>query len=364
MDTALTHLLDHGVNTRTKLDVLEYYRGNPSALETPGSMSRRLHRAPALVDTAMAQLASARVLRPSRPNGGREAIYAFSPSRDARQCLELLWTALAGPERAEVLAHIMQRDVEVRAHEVADLQRLDDLKNRFIALVSHKLRTPVTVLKGALEMLLVQPDMPAAKRTKLLELADKHSGELIALIESLLALAGLQSGRPLELDLQPSSLAETIEEAVARLPDSEQEHQITTDLADLSGPVVMDRDKIAVVVDDLLDNARKFSPAGGLITISAAESQGYAQVTIDDEGIGLPAAEVDRVFERFYQFQAEGEGVIPGAGIGLYLAREVVNAHGGRIWIEKKSGPGLRVHFSLPVRGPRPPEGRTAPSLG
>jgi len=352
MHAALVNLLDAVVNTRTKLDVLDYFRGNPAALDTPESISQRLHRAPEAVDAALEQLADAGVLQPTRPISRRQTVYAYAPSEELHAQLDLLWTALAGPERSEVLTHIMQRDIEIRTRELAELRRLDNLKNRFISLVSHKLRTPVTVLKGALDMLLIHPDMPEDKRVKLVELAGKHCTELIALLESLLTMAGLQSGRPLELALEPTSPAEVLEEAVARARARAENCEIVLELSPTPPSVVMDRDKIAMVVDDLLDNAMKFSPSGGHITVSAKEAEGELQVTVQDEGIGLPPAELHRVFERFYQYQAAGEQLPAGPGLGLYLARAVVTAHDGRIWIEDKNSPGLRVRFCLPLRGP------------
>lgn len=352
MHAALVSLLDGVVNTRTKLDMLDYFHGNPAAVDTPESISQRLHRAPEAVDVALEQLADAGVLQRTRPTSRRQTVYAYAPPEELHEQLGLLRAALAGPERSEVLEHIMQRDIEVRTRELAEMRRLDDLKNRFTSLLSHKLRTPVTVLKGTLDMLLIHPDMPEEKRAKLVELAGKHCTELIALVESLLTMAGLQSGHPLELALQPTSPAEVLEEAVERVRPRAEECEIVLDLGSVPRQVVMDRDKIAMLMDDLLDNAVKFSPSGGRVTVSAQQTGGDVQVTVDDEGIGLPPAEADRVFERFYQFVATGEQVPRGVGLGLYLAREVVTAHGGRIWIENKSGPGLRVRFSLPLKGP------------
>lgn len=361
MDPALTQLLNEVVNTRTKLNVLEYFRGNPRALETPGSMSRRLHRPPEGLDIAMDQLARTGALTRERSPTAREAVYAYAPTEQTRARLKLLWAALDGPERGEFMQQLIQRDGQVRAQELTDLRRLDDLKARFVSLVSHKLRTPLTVLKGLLDTLVLQPEMPAKRRAKLVGLAHQHCDDLIGLIESLLTLSGMQRAGSLELDLAPASLADVVEEAADRARLRAEGHEILVGPAEAGAilpQTVMDRDKIATVLDDLLDNALKFSPSGGRITVSGREVDGHVELTVDDEGVGLPPTEIDRVFERFYQFRAESEAPVPGAGLGLYLAREVINAHGGRIWIAHKSTPGLRVRFTLPVGGPAAARGQ------
>lgn len=352
MDWALTVLLNEVVNTRTKLDVLEYFHGNPHALETPSSISRRLHRPPEGLDAAMDRLASDGVLQPVRPQTGRETVYGYGPPEQTRQRLALLWAALRGPERVEVIAQVTQLDGDLRRQELADLRRLDNLKSRFISLVSHRLRTPVTVLKCLLDTLVLQPEVSADRRDRLVALAQKHCDDLIELIESLLTMSGMQSAGPLELELAPVPVAEVIEEAAERARVRTDDHEIRAEAGPAGAQAVMDRDKVATVLDDLLDNAIKFSPSGGRVTVSAREARDRVEVTVEDEGIGLPPAEIDRVFERFYQFDAGGEGTTAGVGLGLYLAREVINAHGGRIWIEHKSTPGLRVRFALPVGGP------------
>ncbi len=356
---ALTQLLNEVVNTRTKLNVLQYFRGNPRALETAGSMSGRLHRPPEGLDVAMDQLARAGAFRTARSGAARERVYAYAPTEQMRERLKLLWAALDGPNRDEFMQQLIQREGEVRWQEVADLRRLDDLKGRFVSLVSHKLRTPLTVLKGLLDTLVLEPEMPTERRARLVGLAHKHCDDLIGLIESLLTLAGMQRTAALELELAPVPLDEVLEEAADRARLRAEGHEILVELSGIPPQTVMDRDKIATILDDLLDNAVKFSPSGGRVTLSARESQDHVELTVDDEGIGLPAAEIDRVFERFYQFRAEGEASVTGAGLGLFLAREVINAHGGRIWIEHKSTPGLRVRLSLPVGGPAAARGHT-----
>jgi len=103
----------------------------------------------------------------------------------------------------------------------------------------------------------------------------------------------------------------------------------------------------------LVDNAVKFSPDGGPVLIALAHEAGEVTVTFDDEGVGLDASEHERVFDRFYQCEPHTTRSTGGCGIGLYLARRVVASHGGRIWIESKPGPGLRVKVALPVSGPQ-----------
>jgi signal transduction histidine kinase len=240
-----------------------------------------------------------------------------------------------------------------------EMENLERLRRDLVANVSHELKTPISAIRAHLENLLdgVEEPNPAVLSVML-----QQSERLSRLIEQLLDLSRLESG-DVPLELEPVQLAPLVDRVVREIevtrPDSHVvvSKQIPADLP----AVEADRERIHQVLFNLLDNAFRFTPAGGRITVRASQHGHLCEVSVEDTGPGIPLEHLPFVFERFYRVdpsRSRGDG---GTGIGLAIARSVVEAHDGRIWVESTVGKGSGFRFVLPIVGPDQPPGKPAP---
>ena len=239
-------------------------------------------------------------------------------------------------------------------HDVTAHRQLDRLRTRFVSNVSHELRTPLTAIKGFVETLRDGAAEDRATRERFLHTIDTETDRLIRLASELLLLARADAGR-LDLKLEPTDLNLVAERAVAQLAVRASAKDLTVAVARTEGRSAAhaDPDRIQQVLINLLDNAVKFTPSGGSIWVSIRETGHDALCTVSDTGPGIPRAEIPHLFERFYRgdrSRARGEGE-SGAGLGLSIARSIVAAHGGRIWVASEPAAGTSVSFTLPLAG-------------
>lgn len=246
---------------------------------------------------------------------------------------------LKGRQRGHVL--ILQ--------DLTRLHQLQTVRQDFISNISHELRTPLASLRALVDTLAdgALDDPPAAQR--FLQRMAIEVDALAQMTEELFELARIESGQaPLRLRAMPA--ADVIGLGAERLRPQAERANLTLQI-DLSGDlpeVVVDPDRVQQVVTNLLHNAIKFTPAGGTIRVSAcAEANaGEILVTVQDTGAGIAPDDLPRIFERFYKAdRARSSG---GAGLGLAIAKHIVQAHGGRIWVESTPGKGSTFCFSLP----------------
>ena len=228
------------------------------------------------------------------------------------------------------------------------LRHADQLKDEFVALISHDLRTPLTSIMGYLELVLEDGDL-SDQQQGYLEVVNRNADRLLRLVNDLLFVARLEAG---ELDLHPSELDLG---AVARQSISEAEPRaaakgitITCDTEPVP-PVKADKGRIFQVLDNLVSNAIKFTPEGGDVHVSVGRSNGTIRLEIADTGIGISPEEQHRLFERFFRASTASERHIPGTGLGLYIARAIVEAHGGAISVESEPGHGTAFRIEMPV---------------
>ena len=227
------------------------------------------------------------------------------------------------------------------------LESLERLRRDLVANVSHELKTPISALRAHLENLLDGVEEP---NRETLQLMLGQAERLTRLIAELLDLSRLESGG-VTLQLEPVRI-EPLVDQVGREVQVARSHGVTFRNrvpADLP-PVDADRERLYQVLFNLLDNAFRFTPAGGSITVNAACRDGECEISVEDTGPGIPEEHLPFVFERFYRVdraRARGDG---GTGIGLTIAKSVVEAHGGRIWAERAEGGGCRFTFVLPMR--------------
>jgi PAS domain S-box-containing protein len=233
------------------------------------------------------------------------------------------------------------------------------LKDQFFALVSHELRTPLTSIIGYLELVLEDPEHLAANQRRFLGVVDRNARRLLRLVGDLLFVAHVEAGR-LALEMGDVDLPTLTREAVeAARPRAEGKDLALSAKVDAVPLMAGDRDRLAQVLDNLVSNAVKFTPEGGRVAVRLAARDGQAVVEVQDTGVGIPAAEQDRLFERFFRASTATERAIPGVGLGLTIAKAIVEAHGGRLGFHSVEGAGTTFSVRLPMRPP--PRTRPAP---
>lgn len=227
------------------------------------------------------------------------------------------------------------------------LARAEQARRNQTADVAHELRTPLTVIQGTLEAML-DGVYPADRDN--LQAALAQTRTLSRLVEDLRLLALADAGR-LSLHTAPLDLASFLRETVEAHQTQAQERDVSLALeipAPLP-PVEADRDRLAQVLGNLLNNALRYVPSGGHVTIRARGTEEEVAVSVSDDGPGIPPADLPHLFERFWRGDRARRQATGGSGLGLTIARSLVEAHGGRLWVESAAGKGAVFTFTLPV---------------
>lgn len=233
------------------------------------------------------------------------------------------------------------------------LQELDRVKSDFLLSVSHELRTPLTAIKGSVDNMLDEITGPLAEpQRRYLTRVKTNADRLVRLINDLLDLARIEEGR---VHVTPTffSLSGLAGELLDTLRPVALEKNLTLQLADGADPwiVYADRDKAGQVLMNLLGNAIKFTPSGGIVNVDLAEEEeSCVQVRISDTGNGIPQEELPHIFDKFYQVQLGIQAKAKGTGLGLSIAKSLVELQGGRIWVKSQVGHGSTFTFTLPRR--------------
>ena len=228
------------------------------------------------------------------------------------------------------------------------LRELDRLKNEFMAIVSHELRTPLASVYGA-SMTLQRPDIDERVRASLLAIVYRESARLAHLVDQVLWASRLETGH-LETSTEEFNgvqlAAEVVESARAHLRDG-----ITIELRGpgVVPPVTADSDKVRHVLVNLVENAVKYSPEGGLVEVEIDPSDGHVRFVVRDRGLGIPPSEHERIFEKFFRLDPNLSRGVGGTGLGLYISREIVRRMGGQIEVESEPGQGSSFSFELPL---------------
>lgn len=267
-------------------------------------------------------------------------------------------TATDGRRRYIQSTYTIQRDSAghflgafVNVRDITQQRIESETQNTFISVMSHELKTPVSIIRGYAEMLARtdvtwKPEQLRDSLQIIIEEADRLTNE----INSLLDVSRVQlHNMPLDITTWP--LGALIEQTCTRLAPQAAAHGISFEIrvpADLP-PVAADRDRTRLVLENLLTNAIKYSPHGGPVRVNARNDSGMAIVSVADQGIGIPADELNRVFERFYRVDNRLRREQQGFGIGLFLAKAIVEAQHGQIWAESRPNQGSRFFFTLPL---------------
>ena len=237
-------------------------------------------------------------------------------------------------------------------HDITEQRRLDDARREFVANVSHELRTPLTNIRSYTETLLdAAGDIPIDTEKQFLGVISSESERMARIVTDLLTLSKLDYGR-MELRMTRFSLADMLHNVAnaMKLTAEDSGHELAVDTPDDLPKIVGDRERIEQVVVNILSNAVKYTPSGGHIRLSARELSGNrVRITVEDDGVGIPAADVPRLFERFYRVDKARSRAAGGTGLGLAIAKEIVEQHEGKIALASEYGKGTTVTITLPT---------------
>lgn len=238
----------------------------------------------------------------------------------------------------------LQRKVRATSIELAELERL---KTDFIAIASHELRTPLGLILGHATFL---RELVSAEYGEQLDMIIRNATKLKTIVENLSEVDNIQNGAA-RIRNQQVSLTKLIDDVILTFQDEAKSRGITLKSESQQSPFHLNADgvKLSIALSNLVKNALQFTESGGHVTIKAQEDSGYFKVTVMDDGIGIPTRDLPRVFERFFQVETHLTRRYGGMGLGLAVAKAMIELHGGRIWAESEEGKGSCFTFLLPV---------------
>jgi two-component system phosphate regulon sensor histidine kinase PhoR len=233
-------------------------------------------------------------------------------------------------------------------HDISEIRRLEKVRSDFVANVSHEIKTPLTSIKGFVETLLegAQDDKENAKH--FLKIIQDHANRLDNLVNDLLSLSFLES-KAIVLEKQKVDLNRLVDEIISgfRSQTRKKSLEIKNELS--SGlSITADRDKLGQVFTNLIDNAVKFNREKGFIRVYSQDLDNKVKVIVEDSGLGIPAKDIPRIFERFYRVDKARSREIGGTGLGLSIVKHIVELHGGDVGVESTEGLGSKFFFILP----------------
>ncbi len=259
--------------------------------------------------------------------------------------------------RAYEHLQVSNRDLENANRELEEANRrlmeIDKLKSDFISVVSHELRTPLTSIKAFTELILMKPRISPLKKTRMLTIINNEAERLARLINDILDLNRIESGE-LSWQVEAVSINDVVKTSIANMQTLAENKNIS--LSSHTEPAIPtltgDRDRLIQVVTNIISNSIKYTPSGGRISISVNQTKGpqtLIKVSIADTGIGIPAEDLEVIFEKFRRSGDILTSTIEGTGLGLAISRQIVEHHGGRIWAESTLGMGSTFTFTLPL---------------
>ena len=262
----------------------------------------------------------------------------------------------------------MEHRLRDRVAEVAEIterhRQLEAMKYSFVTAVSHELRTPLTAIHGSLEML-EDGDAGSLSPTvaRVVAVAARGTRRLARLVEEIIDLERLESGL-FDFHPGPHDIHALLSETAESLAPLTESAGVVLVVDETHADVLCDGDRLLQALTNLVGNAIKFTEAGGSIHLGVVHHGEEVEVTVQDQGRGIPAEQLDAVFDRFHQVDSEADRAKGGAGLGLTITRHIIEAQGGRIWVESQVGEGTVFHLTLPPAAPEPhdPQGVRAPS--
>jgi signal transduction histidine kinase len=244
------------------------------------------------------------------------------------------------------------RDITRQKQAETVLVEMDRMKSEFISTAAHELRTPLATMLGYTELVRAPDEFGGFTKEQLREFLDEIylKGETLSrIIDEMLDISRIESGHPIALDLQPHEPRTLLSKVVRRFELQSPKHIFHLALPGRQPEVVTcDLHRMTQVFENLVSNAVKYSPRGGMITVSGETVGSEYIVSISDQGIGMTPEQREKIFEKFYRADSSNTA-IGGLGLGMSIARQIVEVHGGRIWVESEPGVGTRVSCTLPL---------------
>jgi signal transduction histidine kinase/HAMP domain-containing protein len=271
-----------------------------------------------------------------------------SPEREVRDELALAqrtYARYAAPV-LDARGSLMGRIVVLR--DVTAERESERLKDEFFALVSHELRTPLTSIIGYLELVLDESEELSSESRRFLEVVERNAKRLLRLVGDMLFVAQVEAGR-LSLERVAIDLGQVAAESVeAARPSAERAGVELVLVTEPLPSIVGDGDRFGQMIDNLVSNALKFTPAQGTVSVRISDAGDHAQVAVTDTGMGIPLGEQERLFERFYRATGAVERAVPGVGLGLTIVKTIAEAHGGSVELRSREGSGTTFRVCLP----------------
>lgn len=234
-------------------------------------------------------------------------------------------------------------------NDLTKIRQLERVRKDFVANVSHELKTPLTLIKGFVETLSEREDVEPEQLTKFLKIIDKHTHRLIAIIDDLLSLSRLESGEEKVLNFTQEPIKPILMQASGNLRSVSRQRGIMVAIrADRSVKADVNRQLLEQAVINLLDNSLKYSPEDSTVLVTAVEDKEFVSISVKDEGCGIPLAEQERIFERFYRVDKARSRDMGGTGLGLSIVNHIIQLHGGSISLESVPGKGSTFTLKIP----------------
>ncbi|MBU1627299.1 PAS domain-containing protein, partial [bacterium] len=240
------------------------------------------------------------------------------------------------------------RGIVTIIQDVTHEREVDRMKTEFITTAAHELRSPLTAIRGFSEILLTKEGYSPEKVRKFLTHINKGAESLTNIINDLLDVSRLESGKGYMLNKSWCNIDSLIEESISDFSSQIKIHSFEYVPSESSEEVYVDREKIKQVMTNLLSNAIKYSPGGGLIKVVCEYQIIYYIVSVEDHGIGMKLEHAEKVFEKFFRVDSSNTSV-EGTGLGMSIVKYIVDAHEGRVWVESKFGEGTKVSFVIPI---------------
>jgi PAS domain S-box-containing protein len=301
-----------------------------------------------------------RVLEQFKPldTGAVDNIEGDSPARRADGSeVWLHWSVTAVRSRSGKLEYYlaMFEDIsskheadETAAANLASLERLNQLKSEFVSMVSHEFRTALVGIQGFSEILATEGNSPEDVKTLAGDIFS-DAQRLNRMINEMLDLDRMEAGK-IRIQPKPVDVNSLVREVVDRARASSDNHSVRTELDEALPIINADPDRLIQVISNLVSNAIKYSPDGGEVTISTAAENGQVRVAVKDQGIGIPPEFIGRVFGRYERFENTKTSKVVGTGLGLAISRQIIELHGGKIWVESTVGSGSIFQFTVPIQ--------------
>ena len=242
----------------------------------------------------------------------------------------------------------IKHEFEMSKFEAQKLHEVDELKSRFFTNISHEFRTPLTLILGPIKQMITR--LSDGKMKEDLNIVHRNANKLLGLVNQLLDISKIESGN-MKLQASPQNIIQVIKVLVLSFTSYAERKKITLNFNSTQDEIMvyLDKDKIDKIITNLLSNAFKFTPDGGEIEVSVKRDDKFVNVSVNDNGIGIPKENLDKIFDRFYQVDGSHTRKQEGTGIGLSLTKELVELHKGRIEVESEEGRGATFIISLPL---------------